>query len=123
MLLAAILHIIGNSNLTNTGYFKITIPHSLLDGKYTVFVDGKVANFTEEQFFTKSNTDTGSESATQDDFTPIVASHITIAYPKDAKSIDIVGTTAAPEFGLASLGILVTSAIAVIVLGRHHRGS
>lgn len=68
------------------GFAKITVPHALLGGNYTVFVDGLP--------YTDYNT-TYDEEANRSMFS--------INYDGRASSIDIVGTTVAPEFGLAGL--------------------
>jgi hypothetical protein len=107
------------------GHFRLTVPHGLLGGNYTVLVDGEQTNFTENQFFTKNYTDIVVESAIQDDFTPIKASHISFNYSKDATSIDVIGTTAIPEF--SSSFVVATAAVAAIatlfvISGRYRIG-
>ncbi len=85
------------------GYFRFAIPHDLLEGNYTVLVDGQPVEFEEQRFFIKDNTDIGVESAVRNDFTPYRASLLTFNYPVYAKSIDVVGTSAFPELGMADL--------------------
>jgi hypothetical protein len=102
----------GRREATNIdeGYFSLTFPRDLLGGNYTVLVDGKPTSFIEDQFFTKNYTDIGVQSATQDDFTPIKASHLSFNYSRDATSIEIIGTTAIPEFD-SSIIIMFTASL------------
>lgn len=85
------------------GYFRLTIPHDLLGGNYTVLVDGRPVEFQEQRLFIKSNTDIAAEFAVRDDFSPYRASHLTFSYPVDAKSIDVIGTLAFPQPGMSDL--------------------
>lgn len=85
------------------GNFRVTIPHDLLGGNYTVLVDERPAEFQEQRFFIKSNADVAAEFAVRDDFSPYRASHLTFSYPVDAKSIDVTGTSAFPEPGMPDL--------------------
>lgn len=88
----------GRSGSDKDGFFRLTVPHDLLGGNYTVLVDSKQIDFKEDTFFTNSNTDIGPEFA--EDQTGIRASHLTFSYPANASSIDVIGTTAVPEFEL-----------------------
>ncbi len=111
----------GNEVAGEQGYFRITIPHDLLNGSYTVLADGKPVSFTEEQFFTKNYTEIEVESAVGDDFTPVKASHLVFNYPKDAMSIDVIGTTVIPEFGSITIFVMAAITGAIVVATRYHK--
>lgn len=102
--------------IIDEGYFRLTVPHGLLGGNYTVLVDGEPTSFIEDQFFTKNSTDIGVESAIQDDFTPIAASHLSFNYSKDSTAIDIIGTTAVPAFSLSVTGPVGAMSVAVVLV-------
>jgi YVTN family beta-propeller protein len=104
----------------NEGYFSLRIPHDLLGGNYTILVDGqRIGNFTEEVFYTTSNEELGVIAAFPDENTPYKASQITFSYPKDATTIDIIGTTAIPEFGSSVHPVVIAASIgAILILSR-----
>lgn len=78
------------------GYFQVTLPHHILGGPYTVLVNDEPVEFEEV-------------------FSNATRQHTTmISFPYDgvnARTIDIVGTTAIPEFGSAAV-IVATLSIA-----------
>lgn len=107
----------------DNGYFSLTFPHDLLGGNYTVLIDGRQTSFIEDQFFTKNYTDIGVQSAIQDDFTPIKANHLSFNYSKNAEAIDIIGTTAIPEFGFGITPFVTATVITGVFVTRHIRYS
>lgn len=104
----------GRSGSDKDSFFRLTVPHDLLGGNYTVLVDAKQVDFKEDTFFTNSNTDIGAEFV--EDSRGIKASHLTFSYPANASKIDIIGTTAAPEFGSVVATFVMTLAIIGIII-------
>lgn len=93
------LHIDVENGDGAQGFVKITVPHVLLGGNYTVLVDGR------------PHDDYGTSYDGQSD-----ASVFSINYDRRSSSIDIVGTTVIPEFGLAGLAVIL-SALLLASLG------
>jgi hypothetical protein len=102
------------------GFFRLTVPHDLLGGNYTVLIDSKQVDFKEDTFFTNSNTDIVAEFV--EDPRGVKASHLTFNYPANASTIDVVGTTAAPEFGsVVAPFAMVLAIIGVIIAAKQFR--
>jgi len=96
---------------TNTGDITLSIPRYVLDSQtvegedadFGVYLNGKQAGFSE---------DSGSE-----DFRTI-----TVSYPPDRLNrIDIVGTTAVPEFGMLASLIMVVGVSTAVLFGMRSR--
>ena len=88
-------------NTTDHGYFELWIPHTLLDGNYSVLIDGGQVSFRETVLNWHNNTDW--------------ASNLQFTYPRDATSIDVIGTTAVPEFNSFPLIVMSASVAGVLV--------
>lgn len=88
--------------LNEEGHFQVTLPHEFLGGPYTVLVNGQPAEF-------------------QSVFANATMRHTTtISFEyegRDTSSIDIIGTTAIPEFP-AVIGIGATSVGAITLFVR-----
>ena len=91
------------SGQESPGYFEITLPHRFLGGDYAVLIGGVPATGFNMTY------NPGQEDST------------TIALQYDAetvKSIDIIGTTAIPEFGWLLITTLAASLVGVAVTAR-----
>jgi hypothetical protein len=90
------------------GFAKITVPHALLGGNYTVLVDGRPHDDYGTSYGGQSN-----------------ASVFSINYDRRSSSIDIVETTVIPEFGLARqaavLSILMLASLGLRSLLQHRQ--
>lgn len=93
------LHVAIQSPNVTEGYMRLSIPHELLGGNYTVLIDGK---------------------ATTDYNVTLIDSNTTALetrYSPSAKSIDIIGTSVIPEFPntmavlIGSVGLLALVAL------------
>jgi hypothetical protein len=91
------------SGQESPGYFEITLPHRFLGGDYAVLLDGVAT--------TSFNT---TYSPGQEDSTTIAL----IYDAENVKSIDIIGTTAIPEFGWFAAVILAASLVGMTVTAR-----
>jgi|GEM_PF-6340253 len=99
------IEIKGRDEASNTqhGNFYLSVPHELLDGNYSVYVDGKPEGFKESVYSLPGNAGT-------------FESGISFNYTKDTTSVDIVGTTAIPEFSSFAVIVMAASAAALVVL-------
>ncbi len=96
------LHIEISRTADEEGFFQISLPHEFLGGPYTVLAEGQPAEF--ESMFSNA---TGIDTTT-----------ISFRYDGDkVHNIDIIGTTAVPEFGTAAI-TAVAVAMAMIVIAR-----
>ena len=86
------------------GYFLVNMPDRLLGGNYTVLADNQPIDF---KVLGSSNEYVRYTNNTQ------LFTTLEIKYDRDVKSIDILGTTAIPEFPL-SLTIIMISLIGAI---------
>lgn len=94
------LHIdVATGESSAQGFTKITVPHALLGGNYTVLVVGRPHDDYDTGYDGQSNADIFS-----------------INYDRLSSSIDIVGTTVVPEFGLTGL-VTVLSILMLASLG------
>lgn len=85
------------------GYFQVTLPHEFLGGPYTVLVDSEQVEF--EGVFSNA---TGRHTTT-----------ISVQYDGvNARTIDIVGTTAIPEFGFIAVAVAALSVASAIAATR-----
>ena len=89
-------------NATEHGSFQVWIPHTLLDGNYSVLINGKPASLHETVLNWSNKTDW--------------ASNIQLNYSKDATTIDIIGTTVIPEFSSLPSIVMAASIVGVIVM-------
>lgn len=87
------------------GFFKIVLPHEFLGGPYTVLAEGRPVEF--ESMFSSA---TGRDTTT-----------ISFQYDGDkVHNIDIIGTTAIPEFGSAAIAAVAAS-MAMLMVARFRR--
>ncbi len=94
------------------GYFRINMPHRLLDGNYTIMVDNKTANFT--------------ILGTTEEFSKLIGrtevfTVMELEYDRDAKSIDVTGTTVVPEFPVNLMAITAMGLIGTLIALRIKR--
>jgi hypothetical protein len=95
------------------GYFQIELPHEFLGGNYTVLVNGSPAKF-EERFSNATGTDT----------TTIILQYNNGG--RNSTAIDIIGTSAIPEFRTAAWPATImlaaaSAATAVLTINRAKR--
>ncbi|MGI0012761.1 MAG: hypothetical protein ACREBU_04855 [Nitrososphaera sp.] len=99
------LHIGVEQSGDQQGYLELTIPHMLLGGNYSVWIDNRpTSNFSSSS---------GANSTT-----------ITLEYPPGAESIDIIGTTVIPEFSQTyalMAGSIVAATVTFIPFMRYWR--
>jgi hypothetical protein len=90
------------------GYFSISIPSALLGGNYTVLVDGRPVPFERRPFSDFGSTPFNTvypdlhEKSSPD-------STLIFSYPREARTVDIVGTAVIPEFGSTAAAVAVAS--------------
>ena len=81
------------------GHFELVVVHDLIGGNYTVLADGQPLEFEEEQFFIRDYSTVSGASGVRDELAPHGASRLVFDYPKDAGSIEVIGSTVFPEPG------------------------
>jgi hypothetical protein len=96
----------GRAGENNTGYFTISIPPRLLSGNLTVVVDGKPPNNL--QIYKSALLGLNGEDPNN--------ATITFNYDSGAKSIDIMGTSAIPEFSSSSSLAIMAGITGIIVM-------
>lgn|SRR5437867_4607148 len=102
-------------NTTEHGFFAIAISPALLDGNYSVLVDGKTVSFKEPLWNAPGNTDLfhGTSPDTR---------YLQFNYTKDSTKIDILGTTAIPEFNtIVPMVTAISISTVVFILHRVQR--
>jgi hypothetical protein len=102
------------------GTFRITIPHDLLGGNYTVLVDGSPVEYMEDVFSIPNNMEIYVEG-TLDENTGHRASHILFGYPTDAAKIEIIGTKVLPEYSYLPTVAAVGIASVLVIFSRWKR--
>lgn len=95
------LHVQTNGEASEEGFFQISLPHEFLGGPYTVLVEGRPIEF--KSAFSNA---TGRDATT-----------VSFQYDGDkVHNIDIIGTTAIPEFGpVAVVAVAIPMAMLMIV--------
>lgn len=106
-----------NNQIIPDGYFEITIPHAYLGGNYTVLVNNATITAYNMTYNRGSADDPQGDSTT-----------ISLNYDgTTTKSIDIMGTTAIPEFssvngtatGVAAILAMFASAVIIVTRKSH----
>jgi hypothetical protein len=88
-----------------SGYFEVTIPHHFLGGNFTVLLQGEPIN----EFKTTYNPGTDGQDSTT----------ISFGYdPAKVSDVDIIGTTAIPEFSHAAVAVLIAVSIGAVAAVR-----
>lgn len=101
---------------TDDGQLSVTLPREVIDAKmnvcsgqddnYVVLVD-RGLDALQEQAFTEDSDD---DSRT-----------LTIGFPADSESIEIIGTCAVPEFGAVAVVVLAVAVVAIVAVTARSR--
>jgi VCBS repeat-containing protein len=104
----AIVFDINRAIAKESGTFVTVVPDNLLGGNYTVLVDGKRIQHTEEFISYTNNYPLSFQNYTR----------LAFEYDSDASSIAIVGTTVIPELSVAAIVALVVGTTLSLVFPR-----
>jgi hypothetical protein len=88
--------------LQGDGYLQLTIPKEMLNGNFTVMIDG-----IDTEFNATGSTDLGN------------ATIIEVNYPLGARTVEIIGTTAIPEFNPVHITLILASLSVAVLVHRY----
>lgn len=102
------IHVDFSPKDSEEGYFMISIPHVILEGPYSVLIDGQpIDDFRLEK---RLATDLANKSTT-----------ISFEYDDNIESIDIIGTKVIPEFSLTTMLITVIAIGSIVSISTMRR--